>query len=209
MIIKMILIILKSLFLGFLVTVPLGPIGILCVRKILQSGPLYGFILGSSQALVFFIFGIMTIFGLDFVSDFIIKYQFLFRLIGGCTIIGFGVIILFSKSAASKNKDVSTKGLIADFFSIAFLLFTNPPAWLAFIAIFAALGLYEVKTFLERIEIVSGILIGSIFSWMLVCLCFAGYKTNTTKKVMTWMNRAAGTFLVGFGIAICISAILL
>jgi threonine/homoserine/homoserine lactone efflux protein len=61
-------------------------------------------------------------------------------------------------------------------------------------------------TFFEHIEIIFGILIGSIFSWALVCVCFVGYKKNATKKVMTWINRSAGTFLVGFGVAVCISA---
>jgi threonine/homoserine/homoserine lactone efflux protein len=207
--IRMILIALKSLLLGFLVTLPVGPVGILCLRKILQLGPLKGFILGLSQALAIFIFGIISVFSLDLISESIIKYQFWFRLIGGLALIGFGIKIFFSDSSAITNKASSEKGFIADFFSIAALTLTSPPSWLAFLGIFAVLGLYRATTLLEHLEISVGVLIGSILSWLLVCLCFAGYKKNATRKVMTWINRSAGIFLVGFGIAVGISAFLL
>ena len=94
----MILIILKSLLLGFLITLPLGPIGLLCLQRILQFGPLRGFIVGLSQALAMFIFSIIIIFSLGLISDYILKYQFWLRLIGGFITIGYGAKILLSKS---------------------------------------------------------------------------------------------------------------
>ncbi len=196
---------LKSLVLGFLVTLPLGPIGVLCLRKILQLGPLRGFILGLSQTVAIFIFGLISVFSLDLISESIIQYQFWFRLIGGVALIGFGVKIFFSKSSAITNKAALEKGFIGDFFSLAALTLTSPPTWLAFLGIFAVLDLYRVTTLLEHLEVALGVLIGSILSWLLVCLCFAGYKKNANRRIMMWINRSAGIFLVGFGIAICIS----
>src|ERR1700719_2000142 len=100
----MLLIVLKSLALGFLVTLPVGPVGILCLRKILQLGPLRGFFLGLSQTVAIFIFGIISVYSLNLISDSIIEYQFWFRLIGGLAVIGFGVKIFFSESSAITNK---------------------------------------------------------------------------------------------------------
>jgi threonine/homoserine/homoserine lactone efflux protein len=205
----MLLIALKSLFLGFLVTLPVGPIGILCLRKILQLGPLKGFILGLSQTVAIFIFCIITVFSLDLVSESIVKYQFWLRLIGGLALIGFGVKIFFSESAPITNKAALEKGFIGDFFSLAMLTLTSPPTWLAFLGIYTVFDLYEITTLFEYLEIILGVLFGSILSWLLVCLCFAGYKKNPTRKVMAWINRSAGIFLVGFGIAICISSFFL
>lgn len=203
----MLLIALKSLALGFLVTLPVGPVGILCLRKIFQLGPLKGFILGLSQTVAIFIFGIITVYSLELISESIVKYQFWLRLIGGLVLIGFGIKIFFSKSSPITNKAGLEKGFIGDFFSLAALTLTSPPTWLAFLGIFAVLGLYRVTTLFEHIEVILGVLIGSILSWLLVCLCFAGYKKNANRRVMTWINRSAGVFLFGFGIAICISAI--
>ena len=204
----MIFIILKSLALGFFFTLPLGPIGLLCARKILQFGRLYGFILGLSQVLVIFIYSIISFLSLGWFSDFLIKYQFWIRLIGGLVLIGFGIKIFFGRSSAIVKEDISKKRFIADFFSIAGLMFVSPQSLLVFMAFFSVLGLYMTTTFFEHVEIIFGILIGSIFSWALVCVCFIGYKKNATRKVMTWINRSGGIFLVGFGVAVCISAFL-
>lgn len=204
----MTLIILKSLFLGFLITLPTGPIGILCLRKILLLGPLRGFILGLSQTLALLVFGVLAAFSLKGISELLITYQFWLRLIGGLVLIGFGAIIFFSKCSATTHQPVSRKGFISDFISIVFLMISNPPAWLTFLAVFTGLGLYRITSPFEHIEMIFGILIGSVFSWALISLCFVGHKTNTNRKVMTWINRSAGIFLAGFGIAVCISAYL-
>ena len=132
----MILIVLKSSALGFFFTLPLGPIGLLCSRKILQFGRLYDFILGLSQVLVIFIYSIITILSLGWFSDFLIKYQFWIRLIGGLVLIGFGIKIFFASISAAHKKDISKKRFIADFFSIAGLMFVSPHALLVFLAFF-------------------------------------------------------------------------
>lgn len=202
----MIYILLKSLLLGFLITLPLGPIGILCLRRILQLGPLKGFISGLSQTLGLFILSIIIIFSLGVISDYMIKYQFWILLVGGVMLIVFGAKILFSKSSKITNKITSKKGFIADFFSTTLFMLINPATLLAFFVFSAILELYTTTRFLERIEMIFGILIGSFISWALVCLCFVRYKKNATRNVMTWINRSAGACLVGFGIAVCASA---
>ncbi len=205
----MALILLKSMLLGFLITLPTGPIGILCLRKILQLGPLRGFIFGLSQTVALFIFGVLAASSLRGISELLISYQFWLRLIGGLVLIIFGAIIFFSKTSATSHKAISRKGFISDFFSILFLMLTNPPAWLTFLAVFSGLGLYQITALFEHIEMICGILIGSIFSWVLICLCFVGHKPNSNQKVMIWINRSAGIFLAGFGVGVCTSAIFL
>lgn len=203
----MITIVLKSLLLGFLITLPLGPIGILCLHRILQLGALKGFILGLSQTLATFIFSIIVIFSLGAISDYIIKYQFWIRLIGGLALIVFGVTILFSKSSLIINKVTSKKRFIADFFSITFLMLISPATLVVFFILSEILELYTATRLLERIEMILGISIGSFICWALVCLCFIGYKKKATRNVMTWINRFTGSCLMGFGIAVCATAL--
>ncbi|HEX2578781.1 MAG TPA: LysE family transporter [Rhabdochlamydiaceae bacterium] len=203
----MFLIILKSFVLGFLVTLPVGPIGILCLRKIFELGPIRGFILGLSQALAIFTFAIISVFSLELISESIFEYQFWLRVIGGVVLIGFGIKIFFSQNSAITNKAAVKKGFIADFFSLAALTLTSPPTWLAFLGIYAVLDLYRITTFGEHLEFTLGTLIGSVVCWLLVCLCFIGYKKKASHKMMTWINRTTGIFLVGFGIAISVTAV--
>ena len=178
----------------------------LCIRKILEYGRLYGFLLGLSQALVIFAYSIIAVLSIGWFADFIAKYQLWLRLISGLALLAFGVIIFFSKSAAIEKRTPSKKGFIADFFSIAGLMLIGPQTLLMFLALFAVLQLYEAATLLQHIAVVLAILLGSLLSWTLVCICFAGYKTVATQKVLTWINRSVGVLLVGFGVAVCLSA---
>lgn len=199
----MISIFLKSLAIGFLILLPLGPIGILCLRRILQLGPLQGFILGLGQVLAVFLLNIIIVFGLGVISDYMIQYQSWILGIGGAVLIVFGVKIFFSKSFKTINKIPSQKKFIIDFFSIAFFTLINPGTLLAFIVLSAILDLYTTTRLLERITMIFGILTGSLISWALVCLCFIKYKKNITQNAMTWINRFIGVCLALFGIAVC------
>ncbi len=60
---------LKRLILGFSIAAPVGPIGILCIRRTLQFGRLSGFFSGLGAAAADCIYGIIAAFGLTFVSN--------------------------------------------------------------------------------------------------------------------------------------------
>lgn len=60
---------LKGIVLGFSIAAPVGPIGILCIRKTLQFGRLSGLFYGLGAAIADSIYAILAAFGLTFVSD--------------------------------------------------------------------------------------------------------------------------------------------
>jgi threonine/homoserine/homoserine lactone efflux protein len=202
----MISILLKSLFLGFAFTLPIGPIGVLCVRKIFQYGPIYGFILGLSQVFISFVYSIIAVLSIAWFSEFITKYEHLIQLIGGVVLIGAGIMIFLYQGRGIAKGKISKDRFIADFLSITGLMLLSLPTLAIFLAFFAALKLYQAATLFQHIGIILSILIGSIVSWGLVCACIAAYKKPITQKAMTWINRAAGVVLLGLGVVICITA---
>ena len=74
---------LKGLILGFSIAAPVGPIGILCIRRTLQYGRFSGFFSGLGAATADAIYAVIAAFGLTFVSNFLTAGQFWFRLLGG------------------------------------------------------------------------------------------------------------------------------
>lgn len=60
---------LKGIILGFSIAAPVGPIGILCIRKTLQFGRLSGLFSGLGAAMADSIYAIFAAFGLTFISD--------------------------------------------------------------------------------------------------------------------------------------------
>jgi len=56
--------------------VPIGPAGIMCIRKTLAEGPSHGLIVGLGAATADALYGSIAAFGLTFVSDAIAREHF-------------------------------------------------------------------------------------------------------------------------------------
>ena len=73
---------LKGLAIGFSLAAPVGPIGILCIRRTLAHGSKRGIIIGLSAASADMVYGIIAAFGVTLISNFIAQEQHWIRLIG-------------------------------------------------------------------------------------------------------------------------------
>ena len=82
---------LHGLIIGFSIAAPVGPIGILCIRRTLAEGRLSGFVSGLGAATADAIYGCIAGFGLTFVSDVLVGQQTWLRLFGGLFLLYLGV----------------------------------------------------------------------------------------------------------------------
>ena len=87
----MISIFLRGLALGFAIAAPVGPIGVLVIRRTLAEGRLAGLISGLGAATADGIYGCIAAFGLTFISSFLISQQNWIRLLGGLFLLYLGV----------------------------------------------------------------------------------------------------------------------
>ncbi|MCC7275534.1 MAG: LysE family translocator, partial [Alphaproteobacteria bacterium] len=65
----------KGLALGLAIAAPVGPIGLLCIRRTLADGPALGFATGLGAATADAAYGAVAGFGLAVVSDAIVAGQ--------------------------------------------------------------------------------------------------------------------------------------
>ena len=63
----------KGVIIGFTASVPLGPIGVLCIQKTINKGRMSGFVSGLGAAASDTIYAIIAGFGLTFVTNFILE----------------------------------------------------------------------------------------------------------------------------------------
>ena len=99
----------KGIVLGFSIAAPVGPIGILCIRKTLQYGRLSGFFSGLGAALADMIYGSIAAFGLTIISNALLAFQFWLRLSGGIFLVYLGIKTCFSKSIKQDDKKLCIK----------------------------------------------------------------------------------------------------
>ncbi len=196
---------LKGIVLGFAIAAPVGPIGVLCIRKTLEFGRLSGLFSGLGAACADTIYAIIAAFGLTFIANFLLEGHFWFRLAGGLFLLYLGWKT-FSAKPTSQTKNLSHTTLINDFFSTFFLTLTNPMTILAFLAIFAGLGLSDVEgNYIQASALVLGVFLGSALWWLILSEGVTLFRKKISQETMKWINRIAGTIIMGFGIITLLS----
>ena len=160
---------LKGLAFGFLLAATVGPMWILCFRRTLAHGRLFGFVSGMGVATADALYGSMAAFGLTAVSGFLLAQKFWLAAIGGAFLCWLGAKTLLSHPG-DRPADVPAGSLAVAYTSTFALTLTNPATILAFVAIFAGLGLAASTSYAEAALVVLGVVIGSAFWWTVLAV---------------------------------------
>ena len=129
----------RGILIGLMVSVPLGPMGVLIIQKTLQKGALAGFVAGMGAACADLFYATVAAFGLGFVINVIQTHELILQIIGGIFLIIVGLKIYFDNPLKQirMKKRVTKKGLLGDFLTLFFLTVSNPVAIVVFMAVFA------------------------------------------------------------------------
>jgi threonine/homoserine/homoserine lactone efflux protein len=197
---------LKGLIIGFAMAVPIGPIGIMCIRKTLAEGHSRGLIIGLGGAAADSLYGSIAAFGLTFVSDMISREQIWVRLVGGGILLFLGVRTFIAR-ARSQIIPFAGKGLLGSFITSFILALTNPVTVFAFLAVFAAFGLGHQITVISACFLVLGICVGSLLWFLTLGFVATFFRKKLNRGGLRWVNRVAGVLLILSGLAAFVSLI--
>jgi threonine/homoserine/homoserine lactone efflux protein len=188
---------LKGIAVGLLIAVPVGPVGIMCVRRTIFEGKLAGLVSGLGAATADALFGFVAAFGLTFVSDWLIGYHQWLRVAGGCYLLYVGGSALLAEPEAKQSSEPDAEGLLRDFLSTFALTLTNPITILAFLGIFSALGLSGADaTFSRAASLVLGVWLGSLLWWLALTFGLGSLFRSFDARHLKWINRASGSILL-------------
>jgi len=191
---------LKGFVIGFSIAAPVGPIGVLCIRRTIAYGRASGFVSGLGAAVADACYGAVAGFGLTAISSAIIGYQSWLQLFGGLFLCYLGAKTLASQPA-SKAAELRHHGLLNDFTSTVFLTLTNPATILSFAAVFASFGLGGARSdYFTASLLVFGVFIGSAFWWLLLSSGVGMLRDKFDTGRLLWVNRISGVILAGFGL---------
>lgn len=193
---------LRGVILGFSIAAPVGPIGVLCIRRTLAEGCWVGLLSGLGAATADAIYGCVAGFGLTFISGLLVSQTGWLRVIGGLFLCYLGLKTLLSKPA-KEAAIVQGNGssLISAYISTVFLTLTNPATILSFVAVFAGLGLATSgKDYVTASVLVAGVFAGSALWWLLLSSGVSLLRSHFTPHRLQWLNRISGSILLVFGI---------
>jgi threonine/homoserine/homoserine lactone efflux protein len=194
---------LKGIAVGIVIAVPVGPVGVLCVRRTIFEGKLAGFVSGLGAATADALFGFIAAFGLTFVSDWLLGYQHWLRLAGGCYLLYLGGAALLARRETELQQKPDTEDFLRNYLSTFALTLTNPITILAFLGIFSAIGLAGEQATLGRAAIlVFGVWLGSLLWWLALTFGLGLVFRSLVPRHLVWINRGSGIILLFSGAAL-------
>lgn len=191
--------ILKGVLIGFSIAAPVGPIGVLCIRRSVAHGRRSGLATGLGAATADAVYGCVAGFGLTAVSNFLVGQKFWLGFLGGLFLCYLGVRTFVSRPN-EQAAEAPGVGLFSAFLSTFFLTITNPMTILSFVAIFAGLGLGKSANYFNASALVAGVFAGSALWWLLLSGGAALFRSKFTLGWLRLLNRISGGIIFGFGI---------
>jgi len=196
---------LRGLIIGFSIAAPVGPIGVLSIRRTLAEGRVSGLISGLEAATAGAIYGCIAAFGLTFISSILIRQQAWLHLVGGAFLCYLGIKTFLAKpseqAASAKGND-----LVGVYASTFLLTLTNPMTIFSSAAIFAGLGIANASgNYVSAGALVLGVFIGSALWWLILSGGVGAFRTKFNPPGLRWVNRISGMVITGLGLLVLLS----
>ncbi|MEE4114220.1 MAG: LysE family transporter [Desulfobacteraceae bacterium] len=191
----------KGLMVGFSIAAPVGPIGILCIRRSLANGWMAGLLTGMGAATADACYGCVAGFGLAGITGFVVGQRAWIQTVGGLFLCWLGMRIFLSRTDDNPAAQ-APGGAAMGYLSAFFLTLTNPMTILSFAAVFAGMGLGGIGAgHMAAGWLVAGVFSGSMAWWIILASVSSRFNTRMSVNAMRWINRFSGATLTGFGLA--------
>jgi threonine/homoserine/homoserine lactone efflux protein len=190
---------LEGVVIGLAVAAPVGPIGVLCIRRTLAYGRASGFVSGLGAATADAAYGSVAALGLTFVTSLLVDAEAWLRLGGGVFLVFLGVKTFLSRPA-ERPAAAGRGGLPGAYASTLALTLANPSTILSFAAIFASLGAGSADGSSTALLLVPGVFLGSTLWWFVLSGATSLLRAKLPAGALRWVNRLSGAVLAGFGL---------
>lgn len=192
---------LKGICIGLLFGLPAGAVGALTVQRTLHSGAKAGLFTGLGSSAADCLYASIGVFGLTFISDFLLRFQTAIHLLGGGLVLFMGVHLLIKKeiAAGAAPQAIGFAGMFLSSFMIGI---TNPAAILTFLFAFSWFGISGGMFLSDGLLLVCGVFAGTYLWWGALTVG-AGFVGKRIDKVNLWgINRVFGGILCLLGIVV-------
>jgi threonine/homoserine/homoserine lactone efflux protein len=199
---------LRGVVIGFAVAAPIGPVGLMCIRKALGDGRTAAWAAGLGAALADTIFGGIVGLGLGVVAGLLDQFTDALKLVGGLFMLALGVNAWRAAAQGIDGEPGRGPGLARDFLSTFAITITNPGTILGVMGVFAAFGTdASPRNALQGVVLVAGVGLGSALWWAVLTEMTIAARARFTPDRMRLFNHISGAALMAFGAAALFSLI--
>lgn len=197
-----------GIIIGLLASIPLGPIGVLCIQRTINKKFFSGFISGLGAASADTVFATIALFFYSIVLPYIEEHIQLIKIFGGLIIIAIGLKLFFDRNVSQIRRNRHGKNTyIKDFFSIFGLTISNPAYILVFFGWFAAFKIGDYHfTLATHIIMILGVLLGAASWWFFLISMVNLLRKKFTVRHIYYINRIAGIVISVLGLGALLTA---
>lgn len=197
----------KGVTAGFLIAAPVGPVGVMCVRRTIARGLIAGYATGLGAALADTLYGVIAAFGITFIATFLLDNEFWFRLIGGAVLCVLAVRTFLTSPV--RNEVASSENLLVDFATAFVVTGTNPITLVAFGVVFTAIGIIAAGETLEWTRaLIAGVFVGSALWWTFLTGVAGVFRGSVSHGGLRWINLVSGAVILVAGVVVLVGAVM-
>jgi len=204
-------IMLKGIIIGIIVSAPMGPVGVMCIRRTLNKGRWHGFMTGIGASVSDLVYATITALGMSFVFDFInnAHNMFVLQVVGSILLFFFGLHTFRTNPHSYRANPMEklgsypvTKSKLAYNFATGFALaISNPLVILMFVALFARMSFVLPELdFAERVAGYASIWMGAVVWWFAITWLVGKLGSRFDVRGIWLLNRVIGSAVMIFGI---------
>lgn len=193
---------LKGIAAGLAVAAPVGPIGLLCIRRTLAGGRAAGLATGLGAASADAVYGVLVAAGIA-VSGLLLHYAGPMKIGGGGLIALLGLMSIISFVRASPSAAVVEgvgQGIFGAYATTFALTISNPMTMIAFIGMVAGLGASASGDPAAPYWLVLGVFLGSALWWVFLVHVALAARSRLTPAMTRWLDLASGLVLLIWGL---------
>ena len=202
----------KGLFMGFAVAAPVGPIGVLCIRRTLADGRAAGLATGLGAATADGLYGLLVAVGFA-ATGVLVSYATPMALGGGLLLMWLGAMsvrgFLRAGEGAEPIRPVAGHRTVLKSWATTFVLtLANPMTILTFVGMIAGLGAVAASSDTAPYWLVLGVFLGSALWWLFLVQLALMIRSRMTPALTRWFDLASGLVILIWGGWIALGALI-
>jgi len=201
---------LQGFLLGALNAAPVGPVGVLCLRKMADADRWSGYCAALGMAFAYGIVAFCVAFGLKGIAQFLELHRMGFQLIAGAALLLFGWRGLRGEPERATGDRKSVRGYAAVFAASFTMTLVNPLPFASFAVMVTSLGMLKGLNLgvISDIEFGVAVSAGAAFFWVLLRQVLVWVRRRWKLDIGAALRKGSALALLVFGIAMLVAAML-
>lgn len=197
----------QGFVMGLIVSVPLGPVGALCIQRTLSKGYKSGLLGGLGAACADLVYAITAGFGVSIVVDTLFRFRKWIQMAGALIFMILSYKVFTTNPAIQVRKHRKEKHRPLEDFATTFLLtFSNPTPVFIFMAAFAGFVVHEEINHIDILVSIAGIFTGCILWWAVLVSVVNLFRNKIRLRHLLWINKITGVIVFAFAVVLLVQA---